>query len=882
MKVEEWIDEVGGGVSAIEMISNQNRVTEPFLTKEEVTRASLDYFEGDELATSTFTSKYALKRKVGDEICFSERTPADMHDRLAREFARVDSRYPKPQPASVYRKLMDRFRYVVPQGSPMYGIGNSHVKVSISNCVVVESPQDNISGIMETGKDLANLFKRRCGVGLDISSLRPDGAAVSNAAGTSTGAWSFADYFSHVCRMIGQNGRRGALMITMDVRHPDIERFAVMKRDLSKVTGANVSVMLTDDFMRAVDNDDEWVCRWPINAPIDQAQITRTVRARDLWYVINESAVKCAEPGLLFWDNYARNLPANCYEEFKLICVNPCSEIGLSAYDSCRLISENLKNFVQRPFTADAYFDFDLFEEYTRLGMRMMDDMVDLEIEYLTDIIDAVDEKEEKVLWGKLREAAIKGRRTGLGCHGLADALARLQLRYDSEEALVLVDRMFETFRNFAYDESVNLAIERGPFPAFDWSVEKDCAFIKRLPERLQQRIAEHGRRNISLLTMAPTGSVSILCQTSSGIEPVFMNFYTRRKKINPSDPGARVDFTDQNGDKWEEFPVFHHNVMDYLNSNPDAMGEWKQIEANLPKREWGSAISKFLPDYFVTAMEIDPHRRVEIQGVIQKYIDHGISSTINMPAGTTVEQGQELYHMAWRHGLKGVTIYVDGSRSGVLVGAEEAAEKTKQTGNAAPKSKQIVLPAAAAPVISPAVGIEPRPRKLTGTTYKILSPVGEAYVTVNDTSQGAFELFVNVAKAGSTVAADAEAIGRLCSLALRMPSTYSRLEVVRQIVRQLEGIGGERSTGLGRHRVRSIADAVGQVLAEHCGLSNAMPSYSNGHAPAAASETLASAANGHALGDVPVGDLCPSCGHATYVAEAGCHTCHSCGFSEC
>nr|MDQ2730523.1 adenosylcobalamin-dependent ribonucleoside-diphosphate reductase [Armatimonadota bacterium] len=858
---------------------------------------TLGYFGGDELAASTFTSKYALKRQIAGEFRYSERTPADMHDRMAHEFARVDQNYPNPEGPEVYRQLMDRFQRVVPQGSPMYGIGNPYVRVSISNCVVVESPKDNISGIMETGKDLANLFKRRCGVGLDISSLRPDGAPVSNAAGTSTGAWSFADYFSHVCRMIGQNGRRGALMISMDVRHPDIERFVTMKRDLTKVTGANVSVMLTDDFMEAVDADAEWVCRWPIESGPDEATFTHRIQARDLWRLINESAVQCAEPGLLFWDNYGKNLPANYYPEFKSVCVNPCSEIALSPYDSCRLISQNLKGFVRNPFTPEACFDFEKFEETTRLAMRMMDNMVDLEIEYLTKIIDGVDEPEEKELWSKLRGAAVRGRRTGLGCHALGDALACLCLRYDSEEALTTVDRIFETFRNSAYDESVNLAIERGAFPAFDWDQEKDCAFIKRLPQRLQERIAEHGRRNISLLTMAPTGSVSILCQTSSGIEPVFMNFYTRRKKVNPSDPDARVDFTDQNGDRWGEFPVFHHNVMDYLHSNSEAMARWKQIEGTVDKQQWAAAISELLPNYFVTSMEIDPRRRVEIQGVIQKYIDHGISSTINMPVGTTIEQGQELYHMAWRHGLKGVTIYVDGSRTGVLVSSSGETKKKEAPVDKSKKTEEAALaPAAAASPAPVFLGgtrslIEPRPRKLTGSTYKIQTPVGEAYVTINGTEEGAFEVFVNIAKAGSTVAADAEAIGRLCSLALRMPSSYPRLEVVRQIVRQLEGIGGERSAGLGKQRVRSIADAVAQVLNEHCGFSTGLPAYSNGHGSngngnghhevaTSVDAAIQAPSNGHS--DLPVGDLCPSCGHASYIAEAGCHTCHSCGFSEC
>ena len=688
----------------------------PQYTINDVKEQSMAYFGQDELAAKVFADKYALRNNrilpSSDTDLpkqFVEATPDAMHDRLAYQFALKEMQYDNPSSFRAFREALDKFQYIVPQGSPMYGIGNPFVKVSISNCVVVDFPQDNMSGIMESGKDLANLFKRRCGVGMSLDSLRPDGAPVSNSAGTSTGAWSFANYFSEVCRMIGQNGRRGALMLTMNVLHPDIPQFVVMKRDKTRVTGANVSVMLTDSFMNAVENDDDWICRWPLNTNVEEIvakgghwesyeaapeknrpiALRRFVpthktkstlvsyRARDLWHLINESAVLSAEPGLLFWDNYGRNLPANSYKEFELICVNPCAEIGLSAYDSCRLTSLNLKGYVRNPHTSDAYFDYDKFVEMTRLGMRVMDDVVDIEIEYLGNIIDSCDEPEEKELWNKLRNAAIRGRRTGLGMHGLADALACLGLRYDSDEAIAEVDKIAETFCVNAYDASVDLAMERGAFEAFDWETEKDCEFIKRLPQWLQDKMAKYGRRNISLLTIAPTGSVSIVSQTSSGLEPVFSNFYTRRRKINPSDVGVRVDFVDQNGDKWQEYSVFHHNVQDYLHVS-GKIEQWREIEETVAPKNWADELRALLPDCFVTAPEIDAKRRVEIQGHIQKWIDHGISSTINMPAGTTVEQGQELYMLAWKHGLKGVTIYVDGSRSGVLVNTPTAKDASK------------------------------------------------------------------------------------------------------------------------------------------------------------------------------------------------------------
>jgi ribonucleoside-diphosphate reductase alpha chain len=403
----------------------------------------------------------------------------------------------------------------------MMGIGNNYVNVSLSNCVVVESPRDNISSIANTGRDLANLFKRRCGVGLDISNLRPDGETVNNSAGTTTGAWSFADFYSYVCRMIGQNGRRGALMITMDIRHPDIEKFVTMKHDLTKVTGANVSVKITDDFMLAVENNEEFTLSFPVGS--ETPTVSRSIEAKKLWGTIVESATKTAEPGLLMWGNVERFLPADAYAEdgFKTISTNPCGEIPLSAYDSCRLISINLKNFVEGEFTPKAKFNFKKFAKTTSVAMRLSDDLVELETEKLNTIIEEADTSDEKVMWGRLLNTCLKGRRTGLGTHGLADALACLGVAYDSEEALKVVGTIYETLRNEAYRESVILARQRGAFPVFNWEKDRTSEFIQNLPADICQLIEEYGRRNISILTNAPTGSVSIMSQTSSGIEPV-------------------------------------------------------------------------------------------------------------------------------------------------------------------------------------------------------------------------------------------------------------------------------------------------------------------------------------------------------------------------
>jgi len=617
---------------------------------EEVNAATRDYFDGDRLATNVFMTKYCMRNKEGEYV---EKTPDDMHRRLSAEFARIEDSFRNQESSAlgeeeIYSYLKD-FKYIVPQGSPMMGIGNDYVNVSLSNCVVVESPQDNISSIMDSGKDLANLFKRRCGVGLDISHLRPEDAPVNNSARTTTGAWSFADFYSYVCRMIGQNGRRGALMISMDVRHPDVEKFITMKHDLTKVTGANVSLKITDDFMRAVEKNEQYELRFPVEA--EEPQFTKLVDAAALWETIIESATTTAEPGLLMWDNIRNNLPAESYADvgFKTICTNPCGEIPLSAYDSCRLISLNLKHLVKSPFSNKAAFDFNKLKEVVSVGMRLSDDLVQLEIEKLENILNAADTADEKDLWQKLLDACHRGRRTGLGTHGLADAVARLNLRYDAEEALAIIDKIYETVRDAAYEESVYLAQERGAFPAFDWSKEETNAFIKRLPPEIQQLIATHGRRNISILTNAPTGSVSILSQTSSGVEPVFRNSYIRRRKLSHNEQHLDADYIDELGDKWAEYTVFHHNAQEWLDT-------------------WATEHDKELPDYFVESNAIDGDRRIAVQAAIQKSIDHSISSTINLPKGTPASTVGNLYFEGWKLGLKGVTVYVEGSRSGVLV----------------------------------------------------------------------------------------------------------------------------------------------------------------------------------------------------------------------
>ena len=618
----------------------------------EVKEATLKYFGGDRLATNVFMTKYCLRDKKGN---FVEKTPDDMHRRLATEFARMEDKFITRKSNhltedEIYAFLKD-FKYIVPQGSPMMGIGNDYVNVSLSNCVVVDNPQDNVSSIVDAGKDLANLFKRRCGVGLDISDLRPEGAPVNNSARTTTGAWSFADFYSYVCRMIGQNGRRGALMISMDIRHPDIKKFVTMKDDLSKVTGANVSVKISDSFMEAVENKESFTLQYPVDA--DRPEYTAEIDAASLWETIIKSATYTAEPGLLMWDNITKNLPAHEYADFKTKTTNPCGEIPLSAYDSCRLISLNLKSLVKNSFEKNADFDFGKLREVAAIGMRLSDDLVELELEKLENIRRVADTEDERALWGKLSDAASNGRRTGLGTHGLADAIACLNLAYDSSEALEIIEKIYETLRDAAYEESVYLAQERGAFPAFDWNVEESNEFIQRLPLELRQLIAKHGRRNIAILTNAPTGSVSIMSRTSSGLEPVFRNTYTRRRKLSHDEQHLEADYIDDLGDRWLEYKVFHHNVQEWISRH-------------------GAEGTTEIPDFFVESDNIDWVARLAVQAAIQRSIDHSISSTINLPRGTAPALVGDLYTKGWRLGLKGITVYVEGSRSGVLITGKE------------------------------------------------------------------------------------------------------------------------------------------------------------------------------------------------------------------
>jgi len=647
-------------------------------TYEEVLESAVAYFNGDELAGTTWMNKYAMKDYEGN---FVEKNPDDMHKRMAKEFGRIEadyklkynlngsakflSKYGQEREdlteAKVY-SLFKEFGYIIPQGSVMSSLGNHYKLASLSNCIVVPELHDSYGGVFYTDQQLAQLFKRRCGVGVDISNLRPAGSSVSNAAGSTSGAVSFMNRFSHTTREVAQNGRRGALMLSMDIAHPDVEDFITIKQDLQKVTGANISIRLSDEFMHAVEANAEYTHKWPIES--DNPKITKTVNAKELWDTIIQCAHNTAEPGLIFWDRQHWYSTSSVYPGYKNTSTNPCSEIAMQGGDSCRLIALNLFNFVDNPFTKDASFRMEDFYKATYEGQRLMDDLVDLETEAIGRIlakVDADDEPEnikmvERETWELLLKTGKEGRRTGLGFTALADMVAALGMAIDSDEAIAQVETIMREKCRAEFDSSIDMSLSRGSFVGFDAKIEKTSEFVQMLEEELPdvyERMMKFGRRNISISTVAPTGTLSMLAQTSSGIEPVFMTHYKRRRKLNEQDRDAKVDFIDDSGDKWQEFTVYHHNLKTWM----DVTGE-----TDITKSPYAGS----------TAPEINWNKRVEMQAVVQKYVTHSISSTINLPNDVSLDEVSNIYLESWKQGTKGITVYRDGSRAGVLVSADD------------------------------------------------------------------------------------------------------------------------------------------------------------------------------------------------------------------
>ncbi len=660
-------------------------------TYQQAYEASLKYFDGDELAARVWATKYALKDSFGH---LYELTPDDMHRRIAREIARIENKYPNPLSEDRLFELMSHFRYIVPQGSPMAGIGNNFQVGSLSNCFVVglDGEPDSYGGILKIDEEQVQLMKRRGGVGHDLSHIRPKGSPVKNSALTSTGLVPFMVRYSNSTREVAQDGRRGALMLTVSIKHPDAESFIDAKMVEGKVTGANVSVRIDDAFMKAAVEGKPYHQQYPIDS--DKPVYEQEIDAARLWAKIVHNAWKSAEPGILFWDTITRESVPDCYADlgFKTISTNPCGEIPLCPYDSCRLIAINLYSYVKNPFTPQAYFDFDQFAEHVACAQRMMDDIIDLEMEKIEKILDKIKSDPETAevkttemnLWNKIRTKTLKGRRTGVGTTGEGDMIAAMGLRYGTPEATEFSVSVHKALALAAYGSSVQMAKERGAFEIYDAKREENNPYINRLREakpELYEEMVKYGRRNIACLTIAPTGTTSLLTQTTSGIEPVFMPVYKRRRKVNPSDKDVHVDLVDENGDSFEEFIVYHHKLVTWMNiNNIPVRRDYTQEELN--------AIVERSPYYKATANDVDWVNKVRMQGEVQKWVDHSISVTINLPNDISEEMVGRLYVEAWRSGCKGCTVYRDGSRTGVLVALSDNDKKKEEEKEKAAKEE--------------------------------------------------------------------------------------------------------------------------------------------------------------------------------------------------
>jgi len=664
-------------------VSVKAKTGKKIYSQKDAVNASLEYFKGDDLAARVWVNKYALKDSFGNIF---ELTPDDMHRRLAREIARIEKRYPKPLTENEIYEVLKGFKHIVPQGGPMTGIGNDYQIASLSNCFVVgnDGKSDSYGGIMKIDQEQVQLMKRRGGVGHDLSHIRPKGSPVKNSALTSTGIVPFMERYSNSTREVAQDGRRGALMLSVSIKHPDSESFINAKMEQGKVTGANVSVKLQDDFMQAVESGEKYTQQYPIdsNNPLYKKEIDAT----KLWSKIVKNAWQSAEPGILFWDTIINESVPDCYADlgYRTVSTNPCGEIPLCPYDSCRLLAVNLYSYVENPFSKNAKFNFELFKEHIHYAQRIMDDIIDLELEKIDAILEKVNSDPEdehikyteKHLWESIKQKANEGRRTGIGITAEGDMLAALGLRYGTDAATDFSEEIHKTIALEAYRSSVYLAKDRGSFTIYDSKREENNPLINRIKKEdkgLYEKMTKYGRRNIALLTIAPTGTTSLMTQTTSGIEPVFMPVYKRRRKVNPNDKDVRVDFVDEVGDHWEEYTVFHHKFK-----------IWMEVNGHDTNREYTlkelDELVKTSPYYKATSNDVDWLAKVRMQGRIQKWVDHSISVTINLPADVKEELVGDLYLEAWKSGCKGVTVYRDGSRSGVLITSN--AKDKKQEGS--------------------------------------------------------------------------------------------------------------------------------------------------------------------------------------------------------
>ena len=845
-----------------------NRKTYTF---DEAFKASLDYFTGDELAAKVWVNKYALKDAFGN---IYEESPVDMHHRLASEIARIEKKYPNPLSEEELFNLFDHFRYIVPQGSPMTGIGNDFQIASLSNCFVIglDGGADSYGAIIRIDEEQVQLMKRRGGVGHDLSHIRPKGSPVKNSALTSTGLVPFMERYSNSTREVAQDGRRGALMLSVSIKHPDSESFIDAKMTEGKVTGANVSVKIDDEFMQAVVNGTPYKQQYPIDSP--EPTTVKEIDAAGLWKKIIHNAWKSAEPGVLFWDTILKESVPDSYADlgFRTVSTNPCGEIPLCPYDSCRLLAINLYSYVVNPFTKDAYFDFDLFRKHVILAQRIMDDIIDLESEKIEKILEKIDsdpeslevKQSERHLWEKIQKKTLQGRRTGVGITAEGDMVAALGLRYGTEEATDFAEEVQKMLALAAYRSSVEMAKERGAFEIYDAKREEKNPFINRLREadpELYDDMVKYGRRNIACLTIAPTGTTSLMTQTTSGIEPVFLPVSRRRRKVNPNDAEARVDFVDETGDAFEEYIVFHHKFVTWMLANGfSASKKYSQEEVE-------ELVAKS-PYYKATSNDVDWLQKVRMQGRIQKWVDHSISVTINLPADVTEELVDTLYVEAWKCGCKGCTVYRDGSRSGVLLSTDNK-KKKKEDCNC----------------MEPPVIVSTRPRELEADVVKFQNNREKWIAFVGLLNGRPYEIFTGLAD-------DDEGI--------MLPKNVSKGSIIKSYDEDgkkhydfqfknkrgykmtIEGLDGKFNPEFWNYAklisgVLRYGMPIDQVikLVQGMELNNeSINTWKNG-VERALKKYLPN-------GMEAKGQKCPNCGHETLVYQEGCLICTNCGASRC
>ena len=840
-------------------------------TFDEAFKASLDYFTGDELAAKVWVNKYALKDAFGN---IYEESPVDMHHRLASEIARVEKKYPNPLSEQELFDLFDHFRYIVPQGSPMTGIGNDYQIASLSNCFVIglDGEADSYGAIIRIDEEQVQLMKRRGGVGHDLSHIRPKGSPVKNSALTSTGLVPFMERYSNSTREVAQDGRRGALMLSVSIKHPDSESFIDAKMTEGKVTGANVSVKIDDDFMNSVVSGTSYKQQYPIDS--NEPTTVKEIDAAALWKKIIHNAWKSAEPGVLFWDTILRESVPDSYADlgFRTVSTNPCGEIPLCPYDSCRLLAINLYSYVLNPFTKDAYFDFDLFKKHVALAQRIMDDIIDLESEKIEKILEKIDsdpesmevKETERHLWEKIQKKTLQGRRTGVGITAEGDMIAALGLRYGTDEATECAEEIQKTLALEAYRSSVMMAKERGAFEIYDSKREEKNPFINRLREAdpgLYEDMLKYGRRNIACLTIAPTGTTSLMTQTTSGIEPVFLPVYRRRRKVNPNDAETRVDFVDETGDAFEEYVVFHHKFVTWMQANGYS------VIKKYTQEEIDELVAKS-PYYKATSNDVDWLQKVRMQGRIQKWVDHSISVTINLPADVSEELVDSLYVEAWKCGCKGCTVYRDGSRSGVLLSTEKKKEKKDDCN-----------------CMQPPVIVSTRPRELEADVVKFQNNREKWIAFVGLLNGRPYEIFTGLAD-------DDEGI--------MLPKNVSKGTIIKSYDEDgkkhydfqfknkrgykmtIEGLDGKFDPEFWNYAklisgVLRYGMPIDQVikLVQGMELNNeSINTWKNG-VERALKKYLPN-------GTEVKGQVCPNCGLETLIYQEGCLICTSCGASKC